>query len=347
MNYAIDSAYTQQCFRELVNIPSPVGYYEKMEPALEALAAGFGLSVTYDNKRTPYIALEGRDNSRTVQINAHLDTLGLMVRGIEENGTLRVRNMGGVNYATLDGETVSVFTRDGRQYTGLMMCQYHSVHVFSAAARTTVRSEETMVVLLDEPVTSREQVRQLGIRNGDVVDVHPRCQITENGYLKSRYVDDKACVACVFTALKYMLEQGLKPQYRTLFAFPYSEEIGTGGTYVPPEVSEMVALDVGLIGPGLEGSEHKVSIIAKDATVHYDYRLTSRLIRLAQQRQIPHAVDVFQYYGTDAKAAVTGGNNLRVAAFGMGTYCTHGLERTHMDGVNATTQLLLAYLLEE
>lgn len=345
MKYQFDAKFTQDCFQELVNVPSPVGYPLKMEQVFARYAAMLGCTVSYDNKRTPYIALEGQDNSKTVQINAHLDTLGLMVRAIDSNGWLRVRQMGGINYCTLDGETVSVFTRDGRCYTGLLLCQDHSVHVFKENARA-VRTEANMIVLLDEPVSSREDVRELGIRNGDVIDIHPRCQITENGYIKSRYIDDKACVACVLTALKYLRENGLKPRYRTLFAFPYSEETGTGGTYVPAEVSEIIALDVGLIGPGLEGSDRKVSICAKDTKIHYDYLLTSHLIRLAEENQIDYAVDVYNSYGTDAKAALMGGNNLRAAAFGMGTYGTHGMERTHMDGVNNTTALLLSYLLE-
>ncbi len=345
MNYQFDPAFTVECFRELVNVPSPVGYWAKMEPVFEQMAKKLGFSVHYDNKRTPYIAVDGEDNSKTVQVNAHLDTLGLMVRAIDANGWLRVRQMGGVNYGTLDGESVSVFTRDGRSYTGLLMCRAHSVHVFKEEARAA-RTEENMVVMLDEPVASEADVRKLGIRNGDIVDVHPRCQITENGYIKSRYIDDKACVACVLTALKYLKENGLRPKFRTLFAFPYSEEIGTGGTYVPAEVSEIIALDIGLIGPGLEGSDRKVSICAKDTTIHYDYELTSHLIRLAEKNGIDYAVDVYNSYGTDAKAAITGGCNLRAAVFGMGTYGTHGMERTHIDAVNATTELLLAYLLK-
>lgn len=346
MNYLFDSQFTQDCFRELVNVPSPVGYHLKMKPVFEQIAGKLGFSVSYDYKGTPYITVDGQDNRKTVQITAHLDTLGLMVRGIDSNGWLRVRQLGGVNYSTMDGETVTVFTRDGNRYTGLLMCREHSVHVFREEARAA-RTEENMVVMLDNPAATQEEVRKLGIRNGDIIDVQPRCQFTENGYIKSRYIDDKACVSCILTALKYLRDNGLKPRFRTLFSFPYSEEIGTGGTYVPGEVSEIIAMDIGLIGPGLEGSDRKVCICAKDATVHYDYELTSHLIRLAERNGINHAVDVYNNYGTDARAALTAGNNLRAAVFGMGTYCTHGMERTHMDGVNATTSLLLAYLLEE
>jgi putative aminopeptidase FrvX len=41
-----------------------------------------------------------------------------------------------------------------------------------------------------------------------------------------------------------------------------------------------------------------------------------------------------------------GGNNLRAAAFGMSVYCSHGMERTHITGVEHTINLLLAYVLD-
>ena len=346
MKYAIDPSYTEKCFETLVNVPSPVGYYEQTNPVMERLAGDLGLEISYDNKSTAYLTLEGQDSSKTVEVMAHLDTIGLIVRGIDPDGKIRVRKLGGINYSTLDGESVTVLTRKGKTYTGLLLCEYHSVHVWQDVARGTVRTEDNMMLLLDEPVSSREDVAKLGIRSGDLVNVEPRCTITENGYIKSRYVDDKACVASVLTAVKYLKDNGMKPLYRTLLAFPYGEEVGIGGQYVPPEVSEFIAMDIGLIGPGLEGSEHKVSICAKDASIPYDYDLTNRLIRLAEANGIPHAVDVYFNYSTDARAALTGGANVRAAVFGMGTYGTHGMERTHMDGVNATTQLLLSWLLE-
>ena len=345
MDHHYDPQIILDYFKKIVAVPSPVSYYVRMNPVIERLAAELGCTVTFDHKQTAYIALDGLDNSKTVLVGAHLDTLGLVVRCIDGDGMIRVRQLGGVNYASLEGETVTVHTRNGRSYTGLMACQSHSVHVFDDA-RTVERNENTMMVILDQPVKSKADVNALGIRHGDIISVDPRCQVTENGYLKSRFIDDKAAVACCFAALKAMKERGLKPKYRTLFAFPYGEEIGLGGTYVPAEVSEYVAIDIGLIGPGYDGDERKVTICAKDASTPYDYQLTSRLIQLAEEKGIDHAVDIFYRYGTDANAALKAGNNLRAAAFGMAVYCSHGMERTHIDGLKATTDLLLAYLTE-
>ena len=346
MKYTYDSKDILNYFERVVNVPSPVGYYVQMNPVISLMAEELGQSVWYDNKSTAYITVDGEDNSKTVMVGAHLDTIGLVVRCIDADGMIRVRNLGGINFGSLEGETVTVHTRDGRSYTGLMACQSHSVHVFDDA-RTLERDEKTMIVILDEPVSSKADVNTLGIRHGDMISIEPRCQITPSGYLKSRFIDDKAAVACCFVALKYMKEQGMKPKYRTIFAFPYGEEIGLGGTYVPAEVSEYVAIDIGLIGPGYDGNEHKVTICAKDASTPYDYELTNHLIALAERNDIRHAVDIFYRYGTDANAALKAGNNLRAAAFGMAVYCSHGMERTHIDGLIATCDLLLSYLLED
>ena len=345
MKFAADMNYLLECFRTIVDTPSPVGYYTKLNPVLEQLAGELGYPITYDRRGTPYLTLEGQDNSKTVMVGAHCDTVGLVVRRIDGDGMIRVRTLGGINLSSLEGETVTVHTRSGKDYTGLFACQSHSVHAFEDA-KTLERNENTVMVILDEPVHSKADVNALGIRNGDFISVEPRCQVTPNGYLKSRFIDDKAAIACCFTLVKYLKEQGLKPRYKTMLAFPYTEEIGFGGTYVPEEVSEYVAVDIGLIGPDYDGNEFKVSICAKDAAAPYDYDLTTRLVNYAEKAGCDYAVDVFFRYGTDGNAAVRAGNNLRAAAFGMAVYCSHGMERTHITGLENPVNLLLAYVLD-
>ena len=253
MKYNVDSKFLVECFKEIVSVHSPVGFYCKLNPVIEMYAKKFGKEVTYDNKSTAYITLEGEDNTKTVLISAHADTLGMMVRKIESNGMLKVRPLGSVNFANLEGENVTVHTREGKEFTGLIACKSHSVHVFDDA-RTLERSEDNMVVILDEDVKNDKDVRALGIEHGDYIFIEPRCTVTDNGYIKSRFIDDKGSIACVFTMLKYLTENNLKPKFKTILAFPYGEEISIGGTYVPEGVSEYVAVDIGLIGPDYNGN---------------------------------------------------------------------------------------------
>lgn len=345
MKYPIDEKFMIDCFEALVHAPSPVSYYVEVNPVVERFAEMLGHSVTYDNKHTAYITLEGEDGSKTVMLGAHLDTIGMMVRRIDEDGMIRVRQLGGMNFYSAEGETVTVHTRDGKKYTGLLACQSHSTHVFDDA-RSLPRDEVNMMISLDEKVRSREDVKTLGIHHGDIISVAPRFQYTPSGYLKSRFIDDKAGVACILSMVKYLKDHQLKPKYRTILAFPHYEEIGHGGAYVPLEVSEFVAVDIGLIGPDYDGNEYAVSICAKDNSTPYDYELTTRLIHQAQKAECDYAVDIFYRYGTDANASWKAGNDLKAAALGMACYCSHGMERTHVQGLNNTVNLLLGYVLD-
>lgn len=330
---------------EFINTPSPVSYYDEIHPLLENTAEKYGHRVFYDRKRTGYISLTGEDDSKTVCVGAHLDTLGLMVRHINEDGTLQVRALGGLNFANVEGESVCVHTRDGKKISGTLVCLSHSVHVFDDA-RTRNRDERSIIVVLDELVSTAEDVLKLGIEHGDIISIDPRFQYTQTGFIKSRFIDDKAAVAAVFAMLDYLDKNHLKPKYNTLLAFPLYEEIGHGGAYVPEEVSEYVALDIGLIGPDYHGSETKVSICAKDNYSPYDRGLTTHIINLAKKIHADYCVDIFYHYGTDANAAIRAGNNIYAAAFGMGCFSSHGMERCHIRAVEETTKLLIAYVLD-
>lgn len=345
MEKSFDQNYLLKTMQKLIETPSPVGYYSEVNPLMEQLARELGYSLEYDNRKTAYLALPGRDLCRTVCICAHLDTLGLMIRKIDADGMIRVRNLGGINYHNIDGESVTVITKDGRKYTGLCVCQSHSTHVFDDA-RTLQRDEDTMIISLDAPIHSAEDVRKLGIRNGDYIYLEPHFQLTRNGYLKSRFLDDKAAVAIILSVVKYMRENHLKPSCNILFSFPHYEEIGTGGTFVPQGVEKYIAMDMAVIGPGYESSEEKVTICAKDVVTPYDRDLTNHLIAIAEKLELNYAVDVFHHYSTDAGAAIRGGNNIAAAAFGFGTFSSHGMERTHISAIQNTAGLLFGYLME-
>jgi len=247
-------------------------------------------------------------------------------------------------YQSLEGETVTVYTRDGREYTGLIAAASHSPHVFDDA-RSMPRDEHNMVVMLDMPVKNKADVKALGIANGDFISPEPRTYVTENGYLKSRFIDDKGAIACCFAALKHIADNKLTPSRDIIFAFPYYEEKSCGGAYVPDGIEEYVAVDIAILGPDSEGSENAVTICAKDASLPYDYDLTNRLISAAERVGCEYAIDLFYRYGSDAGQAFRGGNNVRVAAFGMGVYSSHGVERVHITGVEHTARLMLAYIL--
>ena len=109
----------------------------------------------------------------------------------------------------------------------------------------------------------------------------------------------------------------------------------------------MLAVDMGCVGDDLTCTEYDVSICAKDSSGPYDYDMVGRLIRLAENQRLRFAVDIYPQYGSDVSAALRGGNNIRGALIGPGVHASHGMERTHEEGLFNTLALLMAYAGEE
>lgn len=342
----IDGNRIVETFDELVHIPSVVGYYPQIQKVMEQKAEELGYPYETDRKHTFWIKVPGRNHEHVRALAAHLDTIGMIVRFVDDNGWLQVRNLGGLNFHSLEGANVIVHTRNGKDYTGTVICKSHSVHVFDDA-RELPREMENMRIVLDEDVSSAEDVKDLGIRHGDLVSVEPNTVYTHSGFIKSRHVDDKIHAAILLECLRILSEEKIVPETDTWFAFPMFEEIGLGGAYTPPEVDEYLALDIALVGPGYEGLEKKVTICAGDRIAPYDWELTSKLIRLAEEAGIDHAVDIFYRYASDATEALDCGQNLMPALIGTGTLSSHGYERTHLEGVLNTAKLTLAYILSK
>jgi putative aminopeptidase FrvX len=300
---------------------------------------------TITNKGNIKLFIEGKDHSKKVATSAHVDTLGLMVRSINQDGTLMVTNVGGPQIPTLDGEYCKIITRDGRIYQGTILCKSQSSHVYPDA-KSLPRDLENMIVRIDEITKSKEETKKLGIDNGDYVCYDPKTVLTESGFLKSRFIDDKGSVIGILGVLKEMHDKNVIPTYDTYVYFVNQEEVGHGAATVDKDIDEFVTVDMGCVGLDLAGNEFAVSICAKDSGGPYSYDLTTRLINIAKEKNLNYTVDIFPYYGSDIGAAWRSGVDCKGALIGQGVSASHGMERTHLDGIKNTMELLYSYLCE-
>lgn len=343
--YGADAAWLVETTRKLVEVDSTVGYYPEIEPVLADMVRAWGYGMTWDQKHTGYVRVPGRDHGRCVCLGAHLDTVGFIVRGFNDDGTLRIRKLGGINWASAEGECVRIHCRGGKTVDGQVIANHHSVHVWSDC-KEAPRDEDHMAISIVGDVTSEADARALGVTEAAIVSVDPHFQAFDNGYIVSRHIDDKACVAALLGTLRWMHEEAFVPACDVLMAFPIYEEIGHGASYVPPEVSEYVALDITLIGPDYDSDEHNVGVIAADVFGPYDWDLTNRLIGCCERQFEPGEwnTQVCFHYSTDAMAAYIKGMDVAAAAFGPACLNTHGRERCHVDAIVRTQQLACAYV---
>ena len=202
-----------------------------------------------------------------------------------------------------------------------------------------------MEVRIDEIVKNKEDVLALGIAPGDFIFIDPKTTITESGFIKSRFIDDKGSVAAIIALLEMMHRENLKPKYTVKIIISTYEEVGHGSASIPSDISEMIAVDMGCIGDDLSCTEYDVSICAKDSSGPYDYNMTTELINLAKENNLSYAVDIYPMYGSDVSAALRAGNDIRGALIGPGVHASHGMERTHVKALENTIKLLGLYLI--
>ena len=272
---------------------------------------------------------------------SHVDTLGAMVRSIKDNGRLRPTTLGGHQWSTADGENCTVHTRDGRVYTGVVLNTEPSSHVADEKVETL---EKNMEILLDENADTKDDVAGLGIQTGDIIAMDPRTVITKSGYIKSRFLDDKLSASVLLGLARAVAAGEVKLARKVSLLFTVYEEVGHGGAFVPADTCEMISVDMGCVGDDLGCTERMVSICAKDSGGPYNYELVSALADTAKRLSLDYAIDVYPHYGSDVEATLRAGYDIRHGLIGPGVYASHNYERSHMDGVRNTYELLRAYV---
>ena len=334
--------YIMEQAEKLLAIDSPSGFTSKVTEYLAEEYARLGYTPIITAKGGVVVDLGGQGNS--LFLTAHVDTLGAMTAEIKSDGRLRLTPIGGMNPNNAEAENCRVYTYDGKCYDGTFQLIDASLHV-NPKYNETSRSYDTMEVVLDEPVTSREDVEKLGIMTGNYVCFHPRTTITSSGYIKSRFLDDKLSTAILLGYAKYVKEEHITLPRKVYHHITVFEEVGHGGcASVPADVTEMISVDMGCVGQGLSCTEKQVSICVKDSRGPYHYQVVTGLIKAAQENHIDFAADVYPFYGSDADAALGAGYDIRHGLIGPGVYASHGYERSHRDGVENTLKLLAAYI---
>ncbi len=332
-----------QTASSLLSIDSPSGFTGKVTEHVLLKAKELGYDAYQNNIGNVIVTVDGENNDESVALSAHIDTLGLMVRSITSEGHLMITQIGAPALPSLDGEYCRIHTRSGKVYTGTILSLSPAVHVFPDA-NTRPRDEANIAVRIDEVVHSKDDVLALGIRPGDFVCYDPKTTYTQSGFLKSRFIDDKACSAILLTLLKIMKDHNVKPRTKSHLCFSTHEEIGYGGATLPADIKELLVVDMGCVGSDLTCTEEQVSICAKDSLGPYDYEMTNRLLKLSEENGIDAVTDIYPRYSSDAGAVWKAGYDTRAALIGPGVQASHGMERTHISGLMNTLKLAAAYL---
>lgn len=341
ISYYVD--FIVEMTKQLLAIDSPTGYTAEAADFVMEEYRKMGYAPVRTTKGG-VLTLLGGEGESGVLLEAHTDTLGAMVCEILSNGRLKLSPLGGLNPNNAEAENCHVITRSGEKLEGTFQIQNASVHV-NDDYDDVKREFKNMEVVLDSFTSSKEETEQLGVLPGDIVCFEPRTRITENGYIKSRFLDDKLSVGILLGFAKFLKEENAALTRKVYQHITVYEEVGHGGAAsIPEDVTDILCVDMGCVGDGLLCDERKVSICAKDSRGPYNYEMVGELIAAAKRAKLDFAVDVYPHYGSDAEAALGAGCDVRHGLIGAGVYASHGYERSHKDGVRNTFLLLKEYL---
>lgn len=343
MNYSINKEYVQQKLISLLKTDSPSGYTSNVMELIKTWSQDLGFEFEFNKKGGGIISIPGENKDYTIGLSAHIDTLGAMVRSVTKKGNLKFTSIGGNLLPTLDGEYCRIITRKGKIFTGTIISTSPAAHVFDDA-KSKERIEKNMEIRLDEKVATKQDVYDLKIGAGDFIAVDTKTVITDSGFIKSRYIDDKGGTSCILGLMEIISREMVTPKCNLKIVISNFEEVGHGASYIPAAIDEFLAVDMGCIGDDLTCTEQDVSICVKDSSGPYDFNMTNKLIDLAEKNNISHAIDIYPYYGSDVSAALRSGNNIRGALIGPGVHASHGMERTHWQGLENTIRLLFEYI---
>ena len=325
--------------KELVEIDSPTGYTENACKYIFDVLKSYGYEPEYTNKGAVKCSL-GADP--ILAIAAHVDTLGAIASGIKTDGTLSFSPIGGLALTSAEGEYVKVISMSGKEFTGTLLLNNPSSHA-NNSREADKRTSDSMHIRLDEVTYCKTDTEKLGIRIGDIIAFEPRYREIESGFIKSRFMDNKAGCFVLFEIARILKAQKEKAPVELFFS--NYEEVGHGGTCgYAPTIKELLVIDMGVLGDSCEGNEASCSICVKDSSGPYDYTFRKKLVELAEKNKIPYKLDVYPYYSSDGSAALKAGNDFRAALIGPGVAASHGVERTHIKGIKATIDLCIAYI---
>ena len=341
----IDKTFLLCTLERLLATPSPSGMTDAVVRLACEILDEIGVDYKLTRRGAIRAVLPGAAYTPKRAIAAHLDTLGAMVKALKPNGRLEIVPIGFWSSRFAEGARVTVYGDTGT-YRGTVLPIKASGHTYNKEIDTLPVDWTQVELRLDADTASVADLMRLGVRVGDTIAVDPGTEFGPNGYVNSRYLDDKAGVASLLAAAEAVVRTKAPLPLDVLLLFTISEEVGVGASHIlhGNDVAEMISVDNATNAPGQNSSERGVTIAMMDSAGPFDWHLTRHLLALCRAHGIEHSRDVYRYYRSDAASALEAGNDIRTALVCFACDASHGWERTHEDSLVSLARLLAAQM---
>ncbi|MGE2835331.1 M42 family metallopeptidase [Mycobacterium sp. SMC-4] len=287
-----------------------------------------------------------------VQLLAHMDELSMLIKRIDDDGTIHLTPLGTMYPGNFGLGPVAIL---GEHETFCGVLALGSEHTTQETPRIWQTKPDQGDKALDWPDVyvftgrDRKQLAEAGVGPGTrvCVDRSKRTLVDLGDYLGCYFMDDRAPVTAVLQTARRMRD-GAGPAGDVYLVFTANEEIGgLGGSYaartLPGDLT--VAVEVGPTEPEYDTAVGGGPIVAySDAIAVYDKPVADRLMDVARGLGMTPQAAVLGAFESDASHAKACGCTAQAGLLCLPTLSTHGYEVIHTDAIPAMTSVLTEFL---
>lgn len=324
----------------LCNAISPTGFEGEVRNIIKNYIKDYVDEITIDNMGN--IITHKKGSGPKILIDAHMDEVGFIITGFNNDGTLKFSPLGGINPKVVLSKVVYVGEKKIPAVIG-----FKPIHLQSKDERISVPKYKDLA--LDIGVYSKEEAKKY-VSLGDFAVFDTKYGILGENFIKGKAFDDR--IGCG------VLIEILKENYNCdLYGvFNVQEEIGDRGAYVSsykikPDIgiaiegticADLPKVDKTLVATEL-GRGPAISIM--DRTSIFNYDLCEELINLAEKNKISYQRRKAIAGGNDAGAIHMSGDGAVIATISVPCRYIHSsLSVASLEDYKNTIDLLKRYL---
>ena len=200
--------------KDLCLIPGLSGYEDNVRHYLEDKLKSIDINHYTDILGNLICTLPGEKNLPSVMLFAHMDQLGFVVKKIEDDGFIRVERLGGVPERALASQEVTIQSRDGKYFNGVIGNKSH--HATSIDEKFKVISYKD--IFIDLGFYNKDEVLDNGIEIGSPVTYSPYFKSIGSDCLTGTAIDDRAGCAVIFNVAKELIKNKNRPTVHIVFS---------------------------------------------------------------------------------------------------------------------------------
>ncbi len=342
-----------QLLQKLINARGPCGQENELIALLQEELSGVVDSCWVDPANNLIGKIIGTSKEKPpIKLIAHMDELSMIVKRVNDDGTLRVNPLGGILPAAFgqgpveilgDSQILGGVLSFGSLHTSIESPTPHKLMPEEERGLGRAPQWEDVYVITRK---SAQELKSLGVHAGSLVVIaqQRRALFCFEDCIGSYFLDNRAALVCCLLALKQLK----KPPQDIYFIASSMEELGgIGASYAARTLPGDLALAVD-VGPVAQEYGTELScdpiVVYQDASTLYDLATNRRLLSLATARGIPVQTAIFTNYSSDASLAQLRGQTAKAALLAIPVANTHGFEVMHKESLPSLANLLAEFL---